>query len=329
MSLLQSEAIDAEPAAHLGPGALPPWPARAELLLSVGKQTPWCAAQTKSKQSLRFLRGFWFRLLPGTDAMKSAASSPAKTVLRLGCLHLYKSAALLLIPCPETTRQRFGNRLGDPALPPPAVDAAAGAVSLATACWLVVALSGGLENSSPSPLISPPSSCARTTPLLGFHQGLPSRRRSGRDGWREAFTSGATAVWSGHPVTRYDSRGSALFLAPHGVSRSRLDHLGVAWNFGHGASMATGRLVSREWRQRWTVGSLKRDSDQIWALVGVDHRSRYGRSGLDHKATIRLMRPWPLIPDRREWIWPREIKSESLMLDWRDGVGYRFGCVGF
>ena len=54
---------------------------------------------------------------------------------------------------------------------------------------LAVGSMGGLESSSPSPLISHPSPCAQTTPLLDSY--LPSRQRSGRDGWREAFTSGA------------------------------------------------------------------------------------------------------------------------------------------
>jgi hypothetical protein len=52
-------------------------------------------------------------------------------------------------------------------------------------------LRSSLESSSPSPLISPPSPCARIAPLLDSYLGLPSRQRSGRDGWREAFTSGA------------------------------------------------------------------------------------------------------------------------------------------
>jgi hypothetical protein len=54
---------------------------------------------------------------------------------------------------------------------------------------LAVGSTGGLESSSPSPLISHPSPCVRTTPLLDSY--LPSHQCSGQDGWHEAFTSGA------------------------------------------------------------------------------------------------------------------------------------------
>ena len=45
---------------------------------------------------------------------------------------------------------------------------------------LAVGSTGGLESSSPSPLISHPSPCARTTPLLNSY--LHSRQRLGEMG---------------------------------------------------------------------------------------------------------------------------------------------------
>jgi hypothetical protein len=106
-----------------------------------------------------------------------SARPPTSEQNRARTLYAATSAARIgRIPLAvPTAAGSFGSRAESAALP---ISIKTGRIPLP---W-PYKLRSSLESLSPSPLISPPSPCARTAPLLDSYLGLPSRQRSGR-GW--------------------------------------------------------------------------------------------------------------------------------------------------